>query len=181
MKTRLVFLALLAAASSLLVPSAARGFDQVLNEDGMQEIRTENGIVMSWKIDGGSMIVSLSARTGGWIAVGFEPSRAMKDANFIIAYVKGAEVFIRDDFGTDRGNHAADTGLGGTSDAVALEGSEKNGITAVTFSIPLDSGDRYDRRLTPGNTYKILLAYGKTDSFTAVHEIEAEAKGEIRL
>jgi len=156
-------------------------FDQVLNEEGMQEIITENGIVMSWKVDGPSLIIRISARSEGWVAVGFEPTQAMKDANFIIAYMKDGTVYVRDDYGTERGKHAADTKLGGKNDVNAISGSEENGVTEITFSIPLDSGDVYDKPLSPGNEYYILLAYGKSDSFSAVHEIEAEAKGSIRL
>ena len=173
-----------AMTATLLYLSAGttlHAFDQVKNDDGMQEIRTENGIVMSWKVEGSSLTVRIRARSTGWVAVGFEPSQAMKDANFIIGYVKDGKVNLRDDFGTERGKHTADTKLGGNSDVNAISGSEKNGITEITFSIPLDSGDAYDKPLRQGNEYSILLAYGKTDSFSAGHEIEAEAKGSIRL
>ena len=156
-------------------------FEQILNESGMQEIRTENGIVMRWKVDDSSLIVMISAKTTGWVAVGFDPTQAMKDANFIIGYVKEGRVYARDDFGTERGKHTADTKLGGTDDVTVLEGIEKDGVTEILFSIPLDSGDSRDKPLQPGAEYAILLAYGKSDSYSAVHEIEAEAKGTIRL
>jgi hypothetical protein len=179
--TRLFVVMIAATALYMSSGIALHAFDQVLNDEGMQEIRTTNGIVMSWKTEGSSLIIQISAQSTGWVAVGFEPTQAMKDANFIIGYVKDGKVYVRDDFGTERGKHAADTKLGGSSDVSALSGSEKGGITEITFSIPLDSGDVFDNPLLPGNEYYILLAYGKSDSFSAVHEIEAEAMGTIRL
>jgi hypothetical protein len=153
----------------------------MLNSSGMQETRSENGIVMAWKIEGSSITIRISARTAGWVAMGFEPSQAMKDANFIIGYVKDGRTFLRDDYGTQRGEHEADTGLGGTEDVTLVRGVERDGATEIVFSIPLDSGDTYDKPLQANEEYKILLAYGKTDSFSDVHEIEAESKGTVRL
>jgi hypothetical protein len=175
-----VFIMAITALHIVSVPGLY-AFDQALNDEGMQEIRTENGIVMGWRTEGPSLIIRISAPSRGWVAVGFEPTQAMKDANFLIAYVKDGTVYVRDDYGTERGKHAADTQLGGKNDVKAISGNEKDGITEVTFSIPLDSGDVYDKPLLPGNEYLILLAFGKSDSFSAVHEIEAEAKGSIRL
>jgi hypothetical protein len=156
-------------------------FQQRLPESGMMEIRTENGILMRWKVDGDLLIVHLRAKTTGWVAVGFDPTQAMRDAIFIIGYVKNGRVMARDDFGTDRGKHAADTKLEGSDDVRIIDGNEENGFTEIVLSIPLDSGDSRDTALKPGREHLILLAFGEEDSFSAVHEIEAEAMGTIRL
>ena len=54
-----------------------------------------------WKIDGANLHVRLSAKTTGWVAVGFDSTSAMKDANLIIGYVKDGRAVLRDDFGPD--------------------------------------------------------------------------------
>jgi hypothetical protein len=82
-----------------------------MGKDGTMEITTENGILMSWKVQGDSVTIRLRAKTSGWVAMGFDPTQAMRDANIIIGYVKDGRVLTRDDYGTDRGKHAADTKL----------------------------------------------------------------------
>lgn len=123
-----------------------------------------------WRVDTLRVLhVKLSAPTTGWVAVGFAPTTLMKDANLIIAYVADGEVYTSDEFGTALTSHKPDSELGGSDDVSNQEGSEKDGKTHVHFEIPLDSGDRYDKALESGKTYKIILAYGAADNFTTKH------------
>jgi DOMON domain-containing protein len=122
------------------------------------------GVTVQWKIDGSNLSVQMSAATTGWIAVGFDPSRQMADANIIIGYVSDGTVFLRDDFGTGNVRHGADVENGGTDNLTAVEGEESNGMTAISFTIPLDSGDSMDKPLAAGSTYKVIVAHGPNDA-----------------
>lgn len=139
---------------------------------------TERGITLRWRVNGDALEVSVTAPTTGWIAVGFEPSRAMKDANILIGYVAGSEVVVTDQFGTTMVQHAQDSSLGGTTDVTVLGGSEADGATTIEFSIPLDSGDEYDQPLEPGSTIAVILAYGEdgADDLTSYHRDRAAAE-----
>jgi hypothetical protein len=128
-----------------------------------------DGIVLQWKVDGENLQVRLAAVTGGWIAVGFHPTRRMEDSNIIIGYVKDGQVFMSDHYGTGQTTHTADEELGGTNDITEPQGGEENGGTWLSFTIPLDSGDRYDRVLRPGNSYRVNLAAGQEDDFGTYH------------
>jgi hypothetical protein len=132
---------------------------------------TVEEVDLTWEVGNGDVAVSVTAPTDGWVAVGFEPSMAMKDANIIIGYVSGGEVFISDDWGDGPTSHKPDIDLGGTNDVTDASGSESGGSTTLSFTIPLDSGDGYDRILTPGATVKVLLAYGRegADDFAGFH------------
>ena len=170
-----VMVCLLAAAVT------AGAFEQVLNAAGFQEVKAANGMVLQWKVEGERLHVILSGRTEGWVAVGFNPSDKMKDANFILGYVADGEVVLEDHYGTRKGRHAADTDLEGAENTELIGGFERDGVTQIEFAIPLDSGDEADRALVPGERYPVLLAYGKADDFGKGHSIPAEAKGEITL
>lgn len=98
----------------------------------------------------------------------------MQDANFIIGYVKDGEMFLRDDFGTWFSSHDSDESLGGTDDFTPVSGSEEGGVTALFFSIPLDSGDKYDGTITLGEPTTVLLAYGAKDDYTGMHREKAK-------
>ena len=123
----------------------------------------------------------LSAQTTGWISVGFDPTVKMQDANFIIGYVKDRKIYVRDDYGTAPGGHQSDIKIGGKNNVMQQSGYEENGITEISFTIPLNSGDPRDKKLTPRQRYKIIFAFGTADSFSKVHTIEAEATGFINL
>jgi hypothetical protein len=138
---------------------------------------TVDGITLTWQPEGVNLHVTLKAPTTGWVAVGFDPSLGMKDANLILAYVAGSNVVARDDFGTAATAHDADTNLGGTDNVLNPAGKEEAGATEISFTIPLDSGDAYDRKLVVGQTYRVLLAYGPNgaDDFTIKHATRVAA------
>jgi len=113
----------------------------------------------------------LTGETTGWMAVGFNPTSVMRNANIIITYVTTTETQIRDDWGTSNTSHASDVSMGGSSDVTLISGSEAAGMSMVHFSIPLDSEDQYDQALMIGETYPIILARGanNADNFTGMH------------
>jgi len=146
------------------------GTDGGIDEDGFKT-KTAGGVTLKWKVEDSDLLVKVSASTTGWVAVGFDPTSRMQNANIIIGYVSGGEVFIRDDYGSGLTAHQADVTGGGTDDVTDKAGTETGGATEITFSIPLDSGDTRDRPLVEGNTYTVLLARGTNgvDNFTTEH------------
>jgi hypothetical protein len=148
---------------------------------GWQQLEVD-GFLLRWQTQAGEKLaVELTGPTTGWVAVGFDPSMMMLDANIIIGYVSGGETFIRDDWGWQTTSHRADTLLGGTHDVIIDGGQESEGSTQIRFTIPLDSGDPYDKPLVPGNTYPILMARGPdgADDFTTYHAFYTVAEIEI--
>lgn len=141
-----------------------------------------SGFLLRWETQtGDNLAVELTGPTTGWVAVGFDPSMMMLDANIIIGYVSGGNTFIRDDFGWQTTSHRADTLLGGTDDVLIDGGSESGGDTQIRFTIPLDSGDQYDKPLVPGNSYPIILARGPNgaDDFSTQHQFITTASIDI--
>lgn len=129
------------------------------------------GIVFNWIIVDENINIILSAPTNGWLAVGFNPSRMMKDANILIGYIKNGDVFMEDHFGSGNTKHKSDIDLGGTDDITVTGGTETGDKTTLKFSIPLHSWDSNDRRLEQGGEYKVIFAYGKKDDFKSYHKL----------
>ncbi len=113
----------------------------------------------------------VAAPTTGWVGIGFNPSTMMKDADYVLGYVKDGVLHVQDNFGTGNTSHAPDVSLGGTDDVRGISGIEKDGKTTIVFALPLDSKDIYDKKFVKGDTYTVLLAYGKdgADDFTSMH------------
>ena len=133
-------------------------------ESGSNSEITVDDVFLSWVLSDSDIEITVSAPTTGWVAVGFEPTAAMKDADIIIGFVSADGVFIRDDWGDGFTSHRADTELGGADNVTLISGNEEDGATRLIFSIPLSSGDQYDKHLETGTTYKVLLAYGQEDA-----------------
>ena len=133
---------------------------------------------LEWLIDGEEVRVRVGARTTGWVAVGFDPSQRMKDANIIIGYVKDGAAAARDDFGVGATSHAMDDTYGGTQDILDVAGVEEAGRTQLRFTIPLDSGDARDRPLARGKRHRVILAHGRegADDFSTGHTWRGSAR-----
>jgi hypothetical protein len=144
-----------------------------------QEKSWENGdFALRWKIEGKNLIMTLTAKTTGWISVGFDPSSIMRDADIIILAVDASgKVLAEDHYGTSPTGHKKDTDIGGQENVTVISGEEKNGSTTVTFSIPLDSGDSKDKVLFAGKKVKVILASSTKDGFTSKHN----KKGKVEI
>lgn len=148
-----------AAAGALANGQGEQGSPAVPVLDGFKSADAA-GVNLQWQVDGDMLHVQVAAMTTGWVAVGFDPSSRMADANIIIGYVANGELTISDDYGVGPTRHAPDTANGGTMDVTNATGEERDGGTLIRFTIPLDSGDAWDRPLVPGESYRIILAHG---------------------
>ena len=128
-------------------------------------------MTFDWSVEGDKLAIKLSAPTKGWVAVGFNPSKKMKDANIIIGYVKKGKVKIVDHFGTAATQHKGDKKIGGAENVTVVGGSEEGDVTTIEFTIPLDSGDAKDSAIDPNADTTVILAYGTDrDSFRMKHK-----------
>ena len=140
------------------------------------KIAVEN-VVFEWKLASETIHIRLTAKTEGWVGIGFNPSTRMKDANFIIGYVKKGSVKVADHYGTTQRQHEKDTKLGGQMNISNIAGKEENGVTEINFSIPLNSEDPMDRPIWTDKDNTVLLAYGAgRDSFRARHQFKTALK-----
>jgi hypothetical protein len=165
---------------------AACGEDATGPEEGQGGEMTYSveGYSFTWQQDPestDSLLITITAPTTGWVAVGFEPESFMNGANLIIGYFQSNTASIRDDYGTGQVTHDSDLNLGGSSDVRAISGSQSAGETTLTFKIPYNSGDQYDKALSEGQTYTFIFAYGADDAddFTSSHVWAKSASFEL--
>ena len=133
---------------------------------------TSKKITFEWKVNGANIDIRISAPTTGWVGVGFNPSKQMKDANFILGYVKKGKVKVTDDYGKSNKTHGKDSKAGGKKDVTGISGSEENGATTIAFTMPINSGDSKDKALDINGDTTVLLAFGAgRDSFKSRHKV----------
>ncbi|NLD73128.1 MAG: hypothetical protein GX649_10480 [Chloroflexi bacterium] len=146
--------------------------DGQIDEGEYANTATVDVMTIWWTHDGTDLYIAAEAPTTGWVSVGLDPEDRMMGADFILVYVADGEASFIDAYGTaPTGNvHPPDEELGGTNDIIALAATEEDGVTRFEAQRPLDSGDEYDKALTPGETYPIIVAHGPgSDDFTSYH------------
>lgn len=130
---------------------------------------TNKGMTFEWTVNGENLDVQISAQTQGWVAIGFNPSHDMKDANIIIGYMKDGQAKISDEFGTSDTSHEKDTKIGGKENVSGISGKEENGVTSIAFTIPLKSADQKDKAIDVNGVTTVIMAQGPRDSMNVKH------------
>lgn len=169
-----------------MIVQLSDGSSEIVNVEMIEEITfaayemvEAEGIEFYWRVEGDNLYGIIQAPGTGWVAVGFDPENQMQGANILIGYVNEEGTVLRDDYGTTPVAHASDSSLGGTDDVIIKTGIDNGEMTKISFAIPLNSGDEFDKTLTPGESYTLILAYGPSDDFTSYHTVRTIANIEL--
>jgi hypothetical protein len=127
------------------------------------------GMEVHWTIEGDFISFGLRAPARGWVAIGWDPAGPiMEGEDIILGYIRGKELFLQDYYANSSVTHANDVSLGGRDDVLESSGSEDETYTTIEFRRRLDTGDRFDRPITPG-PHTVQLAYAPGDDFVTYH------------
>lgn len=93
-----------------------------------------------------------------------------RGANIIIGAVKSGKVKIEDHYGDRKRGHSSDEKLGGKNHVLDPSGEESDGVTTISFSLPLDTKEEWDKPIVPGKMSRVMIGYGDgRDSFNDRH------------
>jgi hypothetical protein len=127
---------------------------------------------ISWRNDEENIYLALNGSTEGWLAIGFEPLEWMKNADIILASVSGSQATVIDEYCTGNyGPHIEDTLLGGTDDIEQSAGRKAEGRTVIELKRKLDTGDRFDKALSPGQAVSIIWALSDGQDASLKHNV----------
>lgn len=133
------------------------------------------------RVEADTLYMAISAKTEGYVAIGFDQEYAMRNADILIGYVVGKNVVLEDHFSENgTGPHLLDTTTGGSNDILSYGGHEENGITTIEFSRKLNTGNHRDKVLKPGEN-KIIWAIGDKDDITKRHRGQGQGSGVLLL
>ena len=133
-----------------------------------------------WKNDAEYLYMAMKANTTGWIALGFEPTDWMKDAEIVMGYVSNGSVTVEDQYSTGNyGPHIPITQLGGTNSILEYGGKQENGYTIIEFKRRMNAGDKYNKIFTSGQVVPIIWGFADSNSPDIKHI--ADGKGELYL
>jgi len=137
---------------------------------------TAQDFSFTYSLDDKNLTGKVTHKGTGWLAIGFKPTTVMKNANIILGTLVDGHSVVVDQFGSGMFSHEADTVLSGQNNLVSSELTESNGVTVLTFTIPLNSGDSKDVILKAGETIKVIFAAGKSWDAEKKHIDDAKVK-----
>ena len=118
-----------------------------------------------YEIVGTDLIISLSAPTNGWLAIGFNDENNIVGSDLIMMCVKFGKVQFEDQYVKGTGDNPLDTSLGGQSNIEILAFSEANGQTNISLKRPLVTKDKFDFKHQTDKDFWLILAYSVSDDF----------------
>ncbi len=131
-----------------------------------QKTITAGGISFTYTIQEDKLECTLEAKTNGWIGVGFNDKNSIVNSDLLLFNIINGSASATDLYVKGIGNPVKDSSLGGSNTIELLDSIEKNGITRVMFSIPLESGDPFDFTHRLNKSYWLILAFSIEDDFS---------------
>ncbi len=137
-----------------------------------QSVFGDGSYELSWSIEDDIIYIGMTAKTTGWVAIGFSPISLHKGSDIVSGWVDdNGTVNIIDCYFPDMyPPHPHDTSQNGTFDILSYNGSEQNGKTVIEFSRKLSTGDDLDNDILLNRSMEIMWSYGSTDIWNEKHE-----------
>ncbi len=129
-----------------------------------QEIQVER-MKISWEFQQDHIRFTASAPDDGWVALGFNTKNNIVGSNLVMVGVKGSNATSEDFYVVSAGNPKPVASLGSKSQIADAEGEDKNGVTTISFSIPIKASDKYHKDLSKGQKIWLICAYSMEDEF----------------
>jgi len=125
-----------------------------------------------WKfLDNDTIQMAIEAEASGMVAIGFEPTVRMKDADMVIGFRQSSGEFdLHDAYSFEEtGPHPDDADEGGTFDLLEYTVKESGGVTSAEFTRLLSTGDDLDNDIPREGKMTLIWATSNTDEFETYH------------
>ncbi|MFA6366096.1 MAG: DOMON domain-containing protein [Candidatus Hydrogenedentales bacterium] len=143
-----------------------------------RETSFDNGnFRLLWKIQGDAIFMAIDAKAAGWVAIGFEPTNIMANADMIFGIVdKSGRLQSIDARSTGMfGPHPPDLNQGGQDSILAAAAGRSQDRVVFEFSRKLNTSDKLDNVIPAKGSIKIIWAYSSGLQFTANHSKAGKA------
>lgn len=142
----------------------------LLSSASSQTVNTQNiesGYDFSWVVNEakGTITFTMAVKTTGWVGFGF--GSKMPNTDIYMGHVAtDGSAFAYDMYATISALPSKDVDIGGKSDITGITGSEVGGLTTITFTRPLNTGDSKDYQIEKDVPKIMAFASGSSDNYT---------------
>lgn len=124
----------------------------------------DDGVTFTWHHQAGRLRGTLSAPSAGWIAVGFNEARSLRNTWFVIASVASKPMRVEEHIALVP-DHRNIEDLGITPSIDHVSGFYREGRSQLEFSLPHALPKRPALRLEPGTKIHMMLAWSHEPDF----------------
>eukprot|EP01125_Pyxidicula_operculata_P016451 TRINITY_DN5668_c0_g1_i2.p1 TRINITY_DN5668_c0_g1~~TRINITY_DN5668_c0_g1_i2.p1 ORF type:complete len:1634 (+),score=536.28 TRINITY_DN5668_c0_g1_i2:640-4902(+) len=135
--------------------------------DGEQEL--DKDIKLYWKVEGSNIRMRMTARSNGWIAIGWG-GEGMTDADMVILQKNGQTYMIHDYFSSGYSKPTRDS----SQDIQPVQAGYSYGVAYMEFTRKLQTSDSKDRAITTGIN-NVIWAVGPSFDSLKIHDKKGRA------
>ena len=136
--------------------AAQEDFDKTISKNGMN---------ISWEYQEGRIHFTMSAPTDGWVTIGFNTTRDITGAYLLMGNIIGGQVNVVAHYTLSPGNYKPIDTLGEVVQVLDVMGFENSEGTTIGFSLPIKATNKYQKELSEGTMYTMIIAYSQEDDF----------------
>ena len=126
---------------------------------------SQNGITVHWHFAEERIFFEMEAPSTGWLTIGFNTSTKMQGAYLLMGHILHGKAVVVEHYTLSPGDYRPIHELGGPIQVQHVAGSESARSSTIRFSLPLLPGSKFQRNLSPGQQYTLILAYSQEDDF----------------
>ncbi|MGB3544768.1 DOMON domain-containing protein [Rubrivirga sp.] len=126
---------------------------------------SSGGITFSWAHIDGELRCRVQAPTTGWVAIGFNEVAGLAGTHLVMGAFVNGEAVVSDRTIVAPGDHRQIEDVGGVSELSQTSGTERDGTTEISFTLPVTTAHAGSHDLRQGTTVHLLLAYSVADEF----------------
>lgn len=144
--------------------SIEQQIDLLQSPPPVQTVQVEQ-MSVNWRVVNDVIEFETSAPTLGWVALGFNATDDIENANLIMGAVVDGVARVEDRYVVAVGDHRQVEAIGGTNALMHASGEEQNGSTTIRFALPIKAVDDYHMHLQSGTEIYLIAAYSVDDDF----------------
>lgn len=139
-------------------------FTQIKSQTNMRHI-TKNNMTVKWEYKQDYILFEMIAPTKGWLAIGFNNTKSLKDTYLLMGRVNKGKVEVVEHYVEQPGVYKPISSYGVINQTSAVEGLEEKNCTKIKFSLPIKTVSKYKKQLTENSNWNLLMAYSLHDDF----------------
>lgn len=136
-----------------------------LAQENSDKSISKNKMKVNWHYKNDRIHFEMSAPTDGWVTIGFNTTSGTKGAYLLMGNIINGKPNVEEHYTLSPGNYKTISSLEEIPQVKDAMGDENFNTTTLKFSLPTKAGNKYQKDLSEGNEYTMIIAYSQEDDF----------------
>ncbi len=126
---------------------------------------TKNKMTVRWYYESNRIYFEMIAPTTGWVTIGFNTKVGTTGAYLLMGNIINSKVNLVEHYTKSPGDYSPISRFGANPQVENVEGIQQARKTTIRFSLPTASLSKYQKNLSEGKEYYMIMAYSQEDDF----------------